>query len=213
MPDPRIHIEFASGSSMAAILRRGPSEWTRLLLWDTSNDRVTPGAWFRGRIYEESCSISPDGQLFAYLAAKHHGNHGGDLCHSWIAISRPPWLTAIAFWPQQGTQGLAAEFVNNSTLMISHPHWCKLTPKDELPKGFKIVSKFTGKNPPPQTLPKACKSSAWFDIDHGTDQQMNYFEYQAGKLMRNGETISDLGAMSPDPVQSPPWAHGWPKIG
>ena len=72
MLEPRLHIEFASGSALAAILRRGPTDWTRLLLWDTSTDHFEVGSWFHGRIYDDCCSISPDGQLFAYLLSLIH---------------------------------------------------------------------------------------------------------------------------------------------
>lgn len=198
---------------MAAILRRGPTEWTRLLLWDTSTDKLEAGSWFHGRIYEECCSISPDGQLFSYLAAKHQGNPGEDDCNSWTAISRPPWLTAIAFWPQHGTQGISTEFVTNSTLMISHPHWENLIPKNELPDGFVVISKFTGKHAPEQSLPKPARSVAQFYNDHGIDQQNLRFNYTDGKLHRDGVTIADLGIMEPEPERSPNWARSWTNVG
>lgn len=196
---------------MAVILRRGPTKWVRLLLWDTFTDKLEAGSWFRGRIHENSCSISPDGKLFSYLAAKHQGSHGEDDCDSWTAISRPPWLTAIAFWPQHGTQGISTEFVDNSTLMISHPHWAPLIPKNELPDGFIVISKFTGKHPPEQSLPQPAKSTANFFDDHGIDQQNQPFNYANGKLHRNGVLIADLGMMEPEPEPSPKWAHDWPN--
>jgi len=206
---PRLHIEFASDAPLAVLLRRGPSEWTRLLLWNTSTDEFEAGAWFHGRIYEECCSISPDGNLFAYLAAKHQGNHGTDDCHAWTAISRPPWLTAIAFWPQTGTQGISATFVDNTTLIISHPHWDELIPRDELPEGFKILSKFTGRGAPEQSLPVPAKSTAQFYGDRGVDQDNRTFEYTDGKLHRSGSLIADLGIMQPQPEVSPKWARSW----
>ena len=207
--EPRLHIEFAAGSSMAAILRRGPTEWTRLLLWDTATDELTAGSWFHGRIYEDSCSISPDGTLFSYLAAKHSGNFGEEACDSWTAISKPPWLTAIAFWPQIGTQGIGTEFVDDSTLIISHPHWDELLPRAPLPDGFKVLSKFTGRGAPEQSLPKRAKSNAQFHNNRGIDQQNRAFEYEDGKLARNGEMIADLSKMKPEPERSPEWARSW----
>ena len=213
MPEPRLHIEFASGSSMAAILRRGPTGWTRLLLWDTSTDQLEAGSWFHGRIYDRCCSISPDGQLFAYLAAKHQGNFGPDDCNSWTAVSRPPWLTAVAFWPQHGTQGIDTEFVDNSTLIISHPHWDELLPSNELPDHFNVISKFTGKDAPDQSLPETVKTSAKFYNNRGVDQQNKPFHYTHGKLFRDDTAIVDLGIMSPEPKQSPTWAQCWPNVG
>ena len=206
---PRLHIEFAAGSSMAAILRRGPTEWTQLLLWDTATDELESGSWFHGRIYEDSCSISPDGKLFSYLAAKRQGNFGGDDYNSWTAICKPPWLTAIAFWPQLGTQGISTDFVDDSTLMISHPHWDELVPREELPAEFNVLSKLTGKGAPEQSLPEPAKSSAQFHNNRGLDQQSRTFEYRDGKLNRNDAVIADLSSMTPDPQKSPKWARNW----
>ena len=208
--EPRLHIEFAAGSSKAGILRRGPSEWTRLLLWDTVTDDVEAGAWFHGRIYKDCCSISPDGRLFSYLAAKHNGNQGGeDACGSWTAISRPPWLTAIAFWPQHGSQGLSTDFIDNNTLMISHPHWDELSPKYEIPNGFSVISKYTSLDAPEQSLPSPVKSAARFHNNNGVDQQCRSFRYAEGKLFRGDSLIVDLGAMIPNPEPSPMWARTW----
>lgn len=198
---------------MAAILRRGPTDWTRLLLWDTSTDEFEGGSWFHGRIFEDSCSISPNGKLFAYLAAKHHGNRGGDDCSSWTAISRPPWLTAIAFWPQNGTQGLRTEFVDNSTLLIWHPHWDALNPRDELPDGFTVLSKLTGKGAAEQSLPEPARSTARFNKNRGNDQSGRTFEYTDGKLQRDGVLIADFANMTPKPEKSPEWARTWPSVG
>ena len=206
---PRLHIEFAADASLAAILRRGPTEWSRLLLWNTSTDELEAGSWFHGRIYEESCSISPDGKLFAYLAAKHHGNPGADDCLSWTAISRPPWLTAIAFWPQAGTQGISTDFVDNTTLIISHPHWDELNPRDKLPDGFNVLSRLTGKGAAEQSLPSPAKSTARFFTDRGVDQNNRSFEYTDGKLHRGGSLIADLATMQPQPEESPGWARSW----
>ena len=213
MPAPRLHIEFASGSSMAAILRRGPSGWVRLALWDTATDQVDLGSWFHGRIYEDCCSLSPDGRLFAYLAAKHQGNRGSDDCSSWAAVSRPPWLTAIAFWPQRGTQGVKAEFVDNATLLISHPNWDKLTPTKALPDAFSVISRFTGRSAPEQSLPIPPKSDAKFSDNRGVDQQGRAFDYIDGRLVRDSMPFADFTAMQPDPESSPDWARQWPSVG
>lgn len=206
---PRLHIVFAADAPLAVLLRRGPTEWAHLLLWNTSTDAVEAGAWFHGRIYEESCSISPDGALFAYLAAKHQGNRGADDCDSWTAISRPPWLTAIAFWPQTGTQGIDTSFVDNTTLIVSHPHWDELRPRDKLPDGFQVISKFTGRGASEQSLPLPAKTTARFYGDKGVDQNNRTFEYTDGKLHRCGSLIAEIGKMQPQPKPSPEWARSW----
>lgn len=66
------------------------------LLWNLETDVVTPGQWLKGRIYEHRCDVSPNGELFVYFAANHKGEKWDE--GSWTAISRPPYLTALALW-------------------------------------------------------------------------------------------------------------------
>ena len=61
----------ARAARLGVVLRRGPSAWAQLARWERDGDRVTPGQWFHGRVYERRCDLSPDGRLFVYFAAKH----------------------------------------------------------------------------------------------------------------------------------------------
>jgi hypothetical protein len=146
--NPRIHIEFSSASTTAAIVRRGPAKWVRLLGWDTAGDTITPGSWFHGRIYEDGCSLSPFGTLFAYFATKYGGVKTRDVDYSWTAVFKLPWLTALALWPQSDTWGGRAKFVDNQTLIIDCPHWDRLRTKEKLPKGFTVDPRWIGKDAP-----------------------------------------------------------------
>ncbi len=149
---PRIHIEFSSASNMAAILRRGPSKWVRLLAWNTADDTIIAGSWFHGRIYENGCSVSPDGTLFAYFATKYDGPKSRGVDYAWTAISKLPWLTALALWPQSETWGGRARFVDNQTLIIDCPHWEPLSTRDKLPEGFFVHPRWIGRDAPEQNL-------------------------------------------------------------
>lgn len=210
MAHPRLHISFARGSSVAAVLLRGPSDWFRLARWDTVSDEVELGAWFHGMIYSDSCSISPSGKLFSYLAAKHGGSFGVDDCNAWVAISRPPWLTAIGFWPACGTQGYSTDFLSDASILVTHPHWEDLVSTKELPSSFEVVSKYSGKDAPEQDLPPLRKSAAFYGNNKGVDQQGRAFNYLDGKLRRESIVFADFANMKPDPEPSPGWAHSWP---
>ena len=212
MAYPRLHISFASGSSVAAVLLRGPSDWFCLARWDTAVDEVELGAWFHGMIYSDRCSISPNGKLFSYLAAKHGGNFGGDECNAWIAISRPPWLTAIGFWPAYGTQGYSTDFLHNSSVLVTHPHWEELLTDRELPASFEIVSNYSGRGAPEQDAPPLCKSSAFYRDNHGVDQHGRSFDYFDGKLRRESIVFADFANIKPDPQPAPDWARRWPTV-
>jgi hypothetical protein len=50
-----------------------------------------------GTVYPQRCDLSPDGRYLCYFAFK--GDSTWDLGATYIAISRLPWLTALAAWP------------------------------------------------------------------------------------------------------------------
>jgi hypothetical protein len=206
---PRLHIVFASESPVAAIVKRGPSDWAQLLRWDTSSDAIQPGAWLHGRIYEDGCSVSPDGKLFAYFATKYHGEKTRGVVYAWTAISKLPYLTALALWPQSDTWGGRTSFVDNKTLIIDCPHWESLKTNDALPKGFSVLPRWIGKDAPSQTLPAVTTTAASFDGSNGVDQSGKAFRYENGFLLRNEKTIMDLSSLKPQPEPSPEHAQTW----
>ena len=73
----------------------------QIVHWDTATDTFTPGQWFHGKIDAERCDLSPDGSKLLYFAIKLNGRTISDPEYgtSWTAISRPPYLTALALWP------------------------------------------------------------------------------------------------------------------
>jgi hypothetical protein len=91
----RLVVYFAREAPIGVVLRRGPSAWARLSVWHTDTDAFKHGQWFRGRVYERRCDVSPDGALFVYFARKSTNRPPRD---SWVAISRPPFFTALALW-------------------------------------------------------------------------------------------------------------------
>ena len=91
----RLFVIRAREAPMAVIFRRGPSKQVRLISWNTDTDDLQGGQWLKGRIYERRCDLSPDGRYLIYFAANHKSPS-----YSWTAISRPPYLTALAFWPK-----------------------------------------------------------------------------------------------------------------
>lgn len=109
---------MARDEPYSLILRRGPSRFVCSIGWDRRSDTFQLGQWFRGRIYDERCDISPDGQHFVYFAAKHEQfntpNRG-----TWTAISRAPYLKALCLWPKGGTWEARSLFLNNRTVSLS----------------------------------------------------------------------------------------------
>jgi hypothetical protein len=93
----RVHPILARKASTAVIIRRGPSKTVCTMLWDRRNDTFKLGQWLRGRIYERRSDLSPDGKHFIYFAM--NGKWSGPVKGSWTAISRTPYLKALALWP------------------------------------------------------------------------------------------------------------------
>jgi hypothetical protein len=81
---------------VVAVIRRGPTDWCHLGRWDLAAGRYEPGAWIRATIYPQKCDLSPDGRWFAASILKPNADWpAGDI---YEAVSRLPWLTALAAW-------------------------------------------------------------------------------------------------------------------
>ena len=111
----RLYAILARDSSQAIVFRRGPSKQVLLLRWDTATDEIEEGQWLKGRIYERRGDISPDGRLLIYFAASQKPPY-----RTWTAISRPPWLTALALWPKGDAWGGGGHFASNREVLLNH---------------------------------------------------------------------------------------------
>jgi hypothetical protein len=112
-------VLLARQANVAVILRRGPTKWCRVTLWDTERDSFERGQWFTGQMYPERCDVSPDGKLFIYFAGKFWArDQAQGYSGTWTAVSRPPYLTALALWPIGDTWGGRGVFIDNRTVVI-----------------------------------------------------------------------------------------------
>jgi hypothetical protein len=71
-----------------------------------------PGAWLRGTLYPQRCDISPDGRWLCYFTLKASARWAPGA--TYIAISRLPWLTALAAWGTSGTWTRGLHFVDDT---------------------------------------------------------------------------------------------------
>jgi hypothetical protein len=124
----RIFAILARGAPVGVILRRGPSKQVLLIKWYLGSDRLELGQWFKGRIYERRCDLSPSGELFLYFAGKHRGPFG-----TWTAISKPPYLTALALWPKGDAWGGGGVFESELAIALNHRPG-----EDVLADGFRL---------------------------------------------------------------------------
>lgn len=96
MTAARLHVITARDAPAAVILRRGPSKVVAAIGWDRAGHEFRIGQWLKGRIYEHRSDLSPDGRHLVCFAGK-------GASHWWTAVSRAPFLRAIAFMPQSST--------------------------------------------------------------------------------------------------------------
>ncbi len=75
------------------------------------HDQYEPGSWLHGRIFPQKCDLSPDGRWFAYSAMKHGDWAAGTI---YEAVSRLPWLTALAAWNAGTTYTRGIHFTDSA---------------------------------------------------------------------------------------------------
>lgn len=148
----RLHVVFARDAPVAVVFRRGPSKQVRLILWHMDTDVFELGQWLKGRIYEEKIALSPNGQLLAYFATDWRRDLASQSwpalrrqsefeiqSPTWNAISRPPYLTALALVPQGfSTYDGWTTWQDDQTVQIVM--WDAIKPlfRTEPPTGFTI---------------------------------------------------------------------------
>jgi hypothetical protein len=140
VPPPRLALLRAARAPVALILRRGPSRWVEAIRWDLTSDRFERGHWFHGRIYDGRSDLSPDGELFVYFASQFTGRtvNDPDYTYAWTAVSRVPWLTALALWPKGDCWWGGGLFTGPRALWLNHrPEEATPHPKHQ-PRGLTV---------------------------------------------------------------------------
>ncbi|MBC8025745.1 MAG: hypothetical protein H7Y89_07125 [Steroidobacteraceae bacterium] len=132
-PATRIFGVVARAAPVVVLIRRGPSKHVLLLTWNTLKHEFRAGQWLKGRIYEERCDLSPSGDKLIYLAANHRGELG-----TWTAISRPPFLTALALWDNLGTWGGGGLFHGERVVSLNKSGSLVPQPGFRMPRGLQI---------------------------------------------------------------------------
>jgi hypothetical protein len=111
----RLYAILARKEPVAVVFRRGPSKQVLLIKWNLNDDTFEYGQWFKGRIYERRCDLSPNGSLLIYFASKQKPP-----LITWTAISRPPYFTALALWPKGDCWNGGGWFVTDKKIRLNH---------------------------------------------------------------------------------------------
>lgn len=110
-PAPRLFGIPARDAPVVAVLRRGPSDWSHVGRWDLDTLTYESGAWLHGTIYPQRCDLSPDGRWLCWFGLKAGGRWSAG--STYVALSRLPWLTALAAWGTDGTWSRGLHFVTD----------------------------------------------------------------------------------------------------
>lgn len=113
----RLFVILARESPVGVIFRRGPSKQVQLIKWNTEEDEFYFGQWFKGRIYERRCDLSPSGDKLIYFASAFASFKDFNI---WTAISKPPYFTALSLWPKEDTYGGGGLFASETEILLRH---------------------------------------------------------------------------------------------
>lgn len=113
----RLHILLASNAPVGVVIRRGPTKCVCTVLWDRRRDEFQLGQWLKGRIYERRSDLSPDGKYLIYFAM--NGKWKSEAKGSWTAISRAPFLKALAFFPKGDCWNGGGFFTGKATYWLN----------------------------------------------------------------------------------------------
>lgn len=182
----KLHVLLATNAPVGVILRRGPSKWVQLIKWDLATDTFFPGQWFHGRIYENRCDLSPDGTLFIYFALKMNilSPDYPEYKGSWTAISKPPYLTALALWPKGDTWGGGGFFLTEKKLWINHPKYDANPHPKHLPIGLNITTKQWSVDDPSPVLTSRLRRNGWMNLMESSKQNKHG---ELGRVSENGQ--------------------------
>ncbi len=169
----RLYALLARNHSNGVVFRRGPSKLVQLLQWDLANDTLTPGQWFKGRVYERLCDLSPDGKYLLYFAANFKPPYG-----TWSAISKPPYFSALALWPKGDTWGGGGLFdADSNGITLNHsPSEMAMADGFKLPPNFRVrkQAEFSGWGTGELVLSHRLVRDGWIPHSEGVRKQNKF---------------------------------------
>jgi hypothetical protein len=160
---------LACDAPLAVILRRGPSDWVQLIRWETTSDNIEYGQWFKGRIYERRCDLSPNGKLFLYFARKTNKKMLDEQSYTdvWTAVSKPPYFTALALWPKGNSWNGGGVFDDDRTIRLNHNPERMAAHPDHEPSGLSIIMDFDNKGEDASIYPQLLLRHGWEFVQDG----------------------------------------------
>ena len=191
-PSARIHVIMARKAPVAVIFRRGSSKWVQVIKWNTDTDKFDYGQWFHGRMYPKRSDLSPDGKLLVYFCAKwskrrmeeakamlDKGNASlpdilkriskkpqvrTEYTYAWTAVSKPPYLTALALWPKGDCWHGGGLFESNRRLWLNHDPFVAVPHKDHVPTGLRVEANPNACGEDDPIYPMRLQRDGWVNV-------------------------------------------------
>jgi hypothetical protein len=220
----RVFGYVAAKADVCVLLRHGSRKQVLMIRWDLATDEFDIGQWLNAPI--QSAALSPDGRLFAFEAYSFRPREAGN-SGPYLAISRPPYFTALAFWWSAPTFG------GLRWSMHQELYGCLRdgTPPDKgvLPSDFRLrcaprpsETDTSVQDAQFERLHKAWESLRykskpedlpydWFDADH---RGRLLFAREGRIYVRDTDGERELMDLSPyefRPLEAPDWAKYWPE--
>lgn len=106
-----INIAFASAAPKAVISVAYSGRLSQIVLWNTVTDKLSQATWLKGRV--QTLDMSSDGDYFSYFADTFARK-----VNSFVAVARPPYTTALFFWPCSHLFRVTARFGRDRSLLV-----------------------------------------------------------------------------------------------
>jgi hypothetical protein len=137
MAQVRVYGFVAAEADVCVLLRQGPSEETLMVRWNLKNDHFESGQWLKGPVSPSLCDLSPDGALFA-LHSTGRWPIRPDTTGPYLAVSRPPFFTALAFWRIVGPPRCNVAWHGSRELWVDRS--AEAATSSKIPEGFLLRS-------------------------------------------------------------------------
>lgn len=117
-PYPRAtYAMIATEAPVAAVFTRVGRNLWMTGRWDLRSATFDEGAWFRGTLWPRRSDLSPNGAWLCYFASKSSsrpwpGIHNAGGYRVFSAVSKLPWLFALAACREAGTWGRGFHFTD-----------------------------------------------------------------------------------------------------
>jgi hypothetical protein len=128
-----LYVLPALRAPVAAVFLRVPGKWWHVMRWDLGSGELEPGAWLKGTLYPRRSDVSPNGRLLSYFLSKEGKGTfmGMQGRHRFHAVSKLPWVFALAAWPAPDTDTTGQAFADPPRLDLGAPHFGTAGPLGE----------------------------------------------------------------------------------